>query len=183
MNVGAKQAASSFGRRASAEDAEEAGGKALPPPWASSCLRRHRISVTGTGAWAPSCSLDGTSQPTWDKHTLCSCVFVSPPLLGRWGQTYLQQNYLQKGASTPETLPCKPAACSPASGVTWADSTMSAVHSDSLILSRCQESPRHLRVPWAASRHGWQPFLSGRPRSTPAAGEGAHGGDWKALII
>lgn len=54
-----------------------------------------------------------------------------------------------------ETLPCKPAACSPASGVAWAPSyAVSAVHSDSLILLRCQSGPSNLQAPFRSRRPG-----------------------------
>lgn len=136
---GGTTAASSSGRPASAEDAGEAAlGQQL--------LRRHLISVTGTGAGAPGCSLDGTSQAGVGQAHLCSCAFVSPPGPGPLGQTCLQQKYLQEGASTP-MLPGKPAAGSPASGATWADSPMSAVHGDSSSCRAARKVPGTGRCP------------------------------------
>lgn len=110
-------------------------------PGPATALRRHFISVACTRAWAWSYSLNGTSfADLGEAHTLSSvCISFLLLCQGLWGQ-----KYLQKGAPNPQKmLPGEPAACSPASGVAWAlSSTMSAVHSDSLILSHCQESPR-----------------------------------------
>lgn len=94
------------------------------------------------GARAQSCRAVWMAchTPTWDKHALSApCVFrFSCSARADGGR-----NTCRKVPPTPqETLPCEPAACTPECGVVWAlSSTMSAVYSDSLILSHCQESP------------------------------------------
>lgn len=103
--------------------------------------RRHFIRLTRR------CSRVAWPTPTWDKRPPGSvCVSFLPPT----GRRELQR---RDSPHPQETLPRAPAACAPASGVAWAlGSAVAAVHSDGLILSRCQERPGQAWAPATCRR-------------------------------
>lgn len=143
------------------------GGRRAALPGRSglaAALRRHFISVTCTGAWAASCSLDGTSHADLGQvHALPVCV----SFLLRQGDG---GRNTCRGASTLGDTTLRASCLVACTWVAWAlRSTMSAVHSDSLILSRCQESPRQ---PASArgGRHKPGSPSTQRPHCTPCSG-------------
>lgn len=154
IKVGAKRAAPSLGRpgRQALGQRARAGGGALPPwspaRWPGS--RARASSSSETPFYQPDLPLlwGGMAHAALGQApALLRVRFVSlPGLRGAGGAA--------EGTPTPQgTLPCAPAACAPASGVVWAPSSATAaVHSDGLILSRCQGRPGQARAPATCRR-------------------------------